>query len=52
VKACSTTPQIHEEKLKDRDEAIKLYQELIDQHPKHDLASDARKRVKSLEEKK
>lgn len=52
VKALFNNAQIHEEKLKDRDEAIKLYQELIDQHPKHDLASDARKRVKSLEEKK
>lgn len=52
VKALFNNAQIHEERLKDHEEAIKLYQELIDHYPKHDLASDARKRIKSLEEKK
>ena len=52
VKALFNNAQINEEKLKDREEAIKLYEDLIERHPKHGLASDAKQRIKSLEQKK
>jgi tetratricopeptide (TPR) repeat protein len=51
VKALFNNAEIHENKLKDREEAIKLYEQVIDRHPKHTLASDAKERIKSLETK-
>jgi tetratricopeptide (TPR) repeat protein len=52
VKALFNNAEIHEDQLKNREQAIDLYKELIDRHPKHDLASDAKRRISSLEQKK
>jgi TolA-binding protein len=52
VKALYANAEIYEEKLEDRDQAIKLYKQLIDRYPKHNMAGDAKQRIKSLEQKK
>ncbi|MBI1175133.1 MAG: tetratricopeptide repeat protein [Sideroxydans sp.] len=52
VKAMYANAVIYEEKLKDREQAIKLYQELIAHYPGHNLAKDAQRRSSALEQKK
>ena len=52
VKALYSNAEIHEDKLSDREQAIKLYKELIERYPKHSIADEAKQRVKSLEQKK
>jgi len=51
VKALYANAGIYEDNLKDREQAIKLYQELIDRYPNHNLAAEAKRRSNSLEQK-
>ena len=52
VKSLYAIAEIHEDRLKDREQAARLYKQLIDRHPKHRLADEAKQRLKSLEPKK
>lgn len=52
LRALFANAETYEDRLKDREQAIKLYQELANRFPKHDLADVAKKRIRSLEQKK
>lgn len=42
---------IHEDKLKDKEQGIKLYRLYLEKHPNHALAGDAKRRIDMLEKK-
>jgi len=52
VLALFNNAEINEGKLNDREQAIKLYQELIDRHTRHNLAPEAKQRINTLTQKK
>ena len=43
--------QIHEDKLKEPAQAIKLYSMLIDRYPNHELSKEAKRRIAALQQK-
>lgn len=52
VKALYANATLYEEKLKDREQAMKLYHEVVGTYPAHSLAKDAQRRIAALEQKK
>lgn len=52
VKALYANAGLYEEKLKDREQALKLYQEVVSNYPGHSLAKDAQRHIDALQQKK
>ena len=50
AKAMYANASIYDEKLKDRVQALNLYQQFVAHYPSHDLAGQARQRIKALQQ--
>lgn len=52
VQALYDNAGLYEEKLKDREQALKLYQEVLHTYPDHKLAKDAKRHIVTLKQQK
>ncbi len=50
AKALYANASIYDTNLKDRDQALKLYQQFVSRYPGHDLATQAQQRIKALQQ--
>ena len=52
AKALYANASIYDTNLKDRGQALKLYQQFVSRYPGHDLATQAQQRIKALQQQK